>query len=448
MSEAPRDPAVERLARERDLYRRLLELGERTAIEPFLEEALALVVEVVGARHGYLELREPDDDGAEPRWSRAHGFSPEEVAVRRAVISRGIVAATLASGETIVTPSAFLDPRFRDRESARPARIDAVLCAPIGNDPPLGVLYPGGGPPAACSPRTTVRPRSWSPGTAARRLLAAANETRGRDPTAAVRRALRLDGVVGRSAAPAAVLQEGALVAPLDASVLLTGPSGTGKSQIARVIHDNGPRRGGPFVEINCAALPVELVERELFGALPGAHSTATRRIAAEVAAAERGTFVLDEVGEFPLSAQGKLLQLLHTGSYFPLGGTKPRRARRGATSAAAPGVLAGRTASARGERLERRRGRAPPGPRAVARLQLAPRVRHRAREAPGRVARATPPGVAGSRVHPGDVSGLSPGWRCGGAWRAPPSGASPRARRSRGGPTPCRRRRSACWGW
>jgi Nif-specific regulatory protein len=89
-----------------------------------------------------------------------------------------------------------------------------------------------------------------------------------------------------------------ALVAPLDINVLLTGESGTGKSQIARIIHDNGPRRAGPFVELNVAALPEALVESELFGSLPGAHSTATRRVEGKVAAAEKGTLLLDEIGD------------------------------------------------------------------------------------------------------------------------------------------------------
>jgi Nif-specific regulatory protein len=92
------------------------------------------------------------------------------------------------------------------------------------------------------------------------------------------------------------VLQQVALVAPLEVNVLLTGESGTGKSQLARVIHDNGPRRGHPLVEVNCAALPETLVESELFGALPGAHSTAARRLEGKVAAAEHGTLLLDEV--------------------------------------------------------------------------------------------------------------------------------------------------------
>jgi Nif-specific regulatory protein len=138
---------------------------------------------------------------------------------------------------------------------------------------------------------------------------------------------LRVDTVVGRSAALAAVLKQVALVAPLDVAVLLTGESGTGKSQLARVIHDSGPRAGQSFVELNCAALPAELVESELFGALPGAHSTATRRIPGKVEAAEGGTLFLDEIGELPLAVQAKLLQLLQEKTYYPLGATAPARA-------------------------------------------------------------------------------------------------------------------------
>jgi Nif-specific regulatory protein len=143
------------------------------------------------------------------------------------------------------------------------------------------------------------------------------------DPTQAIRKRLDVRRIVGRSSALAAMLQEVALVAPLDITVLLTGASGTGKSQIARLIHDSGPRGGRPFVELNCGALPETLVESELFGALPGAHSTATHKIPGKVAAAERGTLFLDEIGDLAPPAQSKLLQLLQTKQYHPLGAAR-----------------------------------------------------------------------------------------------------------------------------
>jgi Nif-specific regulatory protein len=118
-----------------------------------------------------------------------------------------------------------------------------------------------------------------------------------------------------------------ALVAPLDVTVLLTGESGTGKSLLARAIHDNGPRAAGPFVELNCAALPEGLIESELFGAVAGAHSTATRAVPGKVRGAEGGTLFLDEIAELAPAAQAKLLHLLHAREYFPLGAPRAVRA-------------------------------------------------------------------------------------------------------------------------
>src|SRR5438552_747112 len=129
-----------RVRRERDLYRRLLDLGRREEPEPFLREALGLIVEVTGAGQGYLELHDDDHTGT-ARWSLAHGFTAEQLVGVRAALSRGIIAEALASGKTIVTPSALLDERFRARDSVRVSHIEAVLCAPIGDDPPRGVVY-------------------------------------------------------------------------------------------------------------------------------------------------------------------------------------------------------------------------------------------------------------------------------------------------------------------
>src|SRR5215467_15148188 len=116
-----------------------------------------------------------------------------------------------------------------------------------------------------------------------------------------------------RSRALAQLLQSASHVAPLDVDVLITGPSGTGKSMLARAIHLNSPRSSGPFVELNCAAIPEALIENELFGAERGAHSTAMRKVTGKVSAAQGGTLFLDEVAELPAGAQAKLLQLLET---------------------------------------------------------------------------------------------------------------------------------------
>ena len=318
---------TERLRRERNLYRRLLDLGGQEELEPFLREALSLIVEAVDVQHGYLALY---DDGGGAGWWIAHGLSAEQVDGVRHVISRGIIAHAVATGQTIVTPSAQSDPRFNRLDSVKLRGIEAVLCTPIGATPPRGVLYLQG----------QRRPDFFGDEdreiaeTFARHLAPLADLVLSRqhvrtsdDPTRAVRKKLRLEGVIGRSAALATVLEQVSFVAPLDVSVLLTGDSGTGKSQLARVIHENGPRASHAFVALNCATLPETLIESELFGALPGAHSTASRRIEGKVAGADRGTLFLDEVGELSGPAQAKLLQLLHSKEYYPLGSTKPVRA-------------------------------------------------------------------------------------------------------------------------
>ncbi len=321
----PVDESFERVRRERDLYLRLLQLGSHREITPFLQEALMLIVEIVGARLAYLELYDDADRSRPMRWSAAQGLSDAEVDRVRSVISSGIIAEALASGTTIETPSALLDPRFEARASVRIGQIEAVLCAPIESGRPLGVLYlqgRTGAGPFSEEDRTAIEIFARHLGPLADRLLV--REQVGSDATRDVRATLRADNVIGRSEAIARVLREIALIAPLEVDVLLTGESGTGKSQIARVIHDNSRRARGPFVELNCAALPEQLIESELFGALPGAHSTAVRRIEGKVAAAERGTLFLDEVGELSLAAQAKLLQLLQSRQYYPLGGVRP----------------------------------------------------------------------------------------------------------------------------
>ena len=330
MADVPQTPESERIRRERDLYLRLLDLGTRDELEPFLREALGLIVEVSGARGGYLELRVKDSDEPEPAWWMAHDCSTQQVESIRDAISRGIIAEALGSGRTVSTASALLDPRFADRASVKAKGIEAVLCAPIGGDASLGVVYlQGRGEPGPFTEDDRAQAELFARHLAplAERLVVRERTRSEADPTLPLRRKLRLVGVVGRSEALARVLGQAALVAPVDVNVLLTGESGTGKNLLARVIHDNGPRAARPFVELNCAALPETLIESELFGARRGAHSTAQRSVEGKVGAAEGGTLFLDEIGEIPLTAQSKLLQLLQSKEYYPLGGSQPVRA-------------------------------------------------------------------------------------------------------------------------
>jgi transcriptional regulator with GAF, ATPase, and Fis domain len=331
-SNVPTEPPAQltRAEQERDFYRKLLELGQAEEIRPFLADALALIGKLTGARMGYVELRTDPDGQDEPPFWVASGCKDEEVAEIRAAFSRGVIAEAIATGRTIITVSALLDPRFRASESVQRNRIEAVICSPVGTAPPVGVVYlqdrvDKGLFTEEDRLRVETFARHLAPFT--ERLLLRHRRRAEDDATLPFRRALRAEGVIGRSAALGRVLQQASVAAPLDVTVLLTGPSGTGKTQLARVLHESSPRAKKPFVEINCAALPENLLESELFGALPGAHSAANRKIDGKVAAAEGGTLFLDEIGELSLSAQSKLLQLLQSKEYYPLGGTRAVRA-------------------------------------------------------------------------------------------------------------------------
>jgi Nif-specific regulatory protein len=139
--------------------------------------------------------------------------------------------------------------------------------------------------------------------------------------------AFRFNFIVGESAKMREVYGRVERAARTDATVLLRGESGTGKELVARAIHFNSPRRGQPLVKVDCAALPDNLVENELFGHEKGAFTGADREAEGKVDAADGGTLFLDEIGELSPAAQGKLLRLLQDRTYLRVGGTKLRPA-------------------------------------------------------------------------------------------------------------------------
>ena len=127
--------------------------------------------------------------------------------------------------------------------------------------------------------------------------------------------------IVGDDAALRAVLARARRVAPTGTPVLVTGESGTGKELLARALHELGPRPAGPFVAVNCGALPRELAESELFGHERGAFTGAAARRRGWFEEASGGTLVLDEIGELPIDLQPKLLRVLETGRVRRVGG-------------------------------------------------------------------------------------------------------------------------------
>src|ERR671931_407962 len=130
--------------------------------------------------------------------------------------------------------------------------------------------------------------------------------------------------LVGRSAAMQDIYRVLARLMQTDLTVMISGESGTGKELVARALHDYGKRRSGPFVAINMAAIPRDLIESELFGHEKGAFTGANTRSSGRFEQAEGGTLFLDEIGDMPMEAQTRLLRVLQQGEYTTVGGRTP----------------------------------------------------------------------------------------------------------------------------
>jgi len=138
---------------------------------------------------------------------------------------------------------------------------------------------------------------------------------------------MTIPDLIGSSERFQAVLEDVRVVGPAECAVLVQGETGTGKEVIARAIHDSGPRQRGPFVGLNCAAIPGALLESELFGHERGAFTGAVEQTIGRFQAAHGGTLFLDEIGDLPLELQPKLLRVLQEQQYERLGSTRTLRA-------------------------------------------------------------------------------------------------------------------------
>ena len=140
------------------------------------------------------------------------------------------------------------------------------------------------------------------------------------------RRARRFEQIVGNSAALRVVLEQAKLVAAADSTVLIQGETGTGKELIAHAIHNASPRSGHPLIKLNCAAIPFDLLESELFGHERGAFTGAVSQNIGRFELADKGTLFLDEVGDIPLALQPKLLRVLQEQEFERLGSGRTHR--------------------------------------------------------------------------------------------------------------------------
>ncbi len=295
------------------------------ALDTLLNDLTRRIARVMDAERATLFLV----DRARSEVFSIAGVLPEIPEIRLRM-GQGVAGYVAESGEVVNVPRTHEDTRFCPETDKRTGfQTDSLLAAPVlaGNGQILGVIQllnkRGGAFTRVDELTVEALARQTAAVVEATTLPTALDRTPGAGDDRIVVEE-RFDGLIGESAAMREVFRNITRAARTEATVLLQGDSGTGKERVVLALHANSPRCEGRLVKVDCAAIPVALMENELFGHERGAYTGADRRAEGKVAAASGGTLFLDEVGEVPLEAQGKLLRLLQDRVFERVGGTEP----------------------------------------------------------------------------------------------------------------------------
>jgi transcriptional regulator with GAF, ATPase, and Fis domain/tetratricopeptide (TPR) repeat protein len=338
--------------------KRILSLVQRVLLEPdeqrVLESAVDEAVSMTGAERAFLLRRR---DKRRPEVEVARNLDRETIRNSRFRFSRSAAEQVLASGEPLLTASATEDPSLQAARSVLDLGLRSILCVPIrGPRGVAGALYldhrfeAGHFHP---SDLELVQSLADVIGVALENARLHRDAAQRADELSRAHEALRIDsvrkdaelerlhealaggtgrvdtsrgGIVGDSVALRRALDIARRVAASDLPILIQGESGTGKELFARFVHDRSRRATGPFVAINCGAMPEALIESELFGHVRGAFTGALRDQEGLFRAASGGTLLLDEIGEMSPRVQTRLLRVLQDQEVRPVGGQRATR--------------------------------------------------------------------------------------------------------------------------
>lgn len=249
--------------------------------------------------------------------------------------SSSVVTSVLQSGEAVLTFDAMSDERFESSVSIMAQKILSIICLPLRTGERItGAVYLDSSKSRKAFTEDALKFLTVFSNLAAIAIENAQRYTVLEKENARLKNEVDVShlfaNIIGNSPKWRKVLEIAQRVLDVDAAVLITGESGTGKELIARAIHDNGTRKGKPFVAVNCSALPEQLMESELFGYIKGSFTGASADKKGLVETAEAGTLFLDEIGELPLALQAKILRLLQEKEYRRVGDTvnKPANIR------------------------------------------------------------------------------------------------------------------------
>jgi len=311
----PEEDEAAKTVADLDAYRKLYEFSAKLMADydlPGLLNALMdMVIEITNADKGFLILVE----GGQLDVKVARNLKRENIADAVSQLSDAIVAKVVQAKRPIIISDAMNDAAFAQSESVMNLRLSSVMCVPLlerGNL--LGVIYVGNDSIANLFEEKNLEVLTVF---AAQASLIIRNALQVNELQLDNRmlheklEQLRFGGIVGSSPPMQDVFKKVAKIALTDISVLISGETGTGKELIAREIHTRSPRARGPFVSINCGAIPENLLESELFGHVKGSFTGAVANKLGKFHAADKGTLFLDEIGEMPLALQVKILRAL-----------------------------------------------------------------------------------------------------------------------------------------
>ncbi len=337
---------VQQLTGVRKLYEFSEKLMTMKNIEELLEAMLDAVIDVTGAEKGLILLMDdafssapasagpPPSDGSpapsKPVIRAVRHVKKEAITDTTGAISDSIVRRVLETGRPVIVSDAVTDSQFGSSESVLALRLSSVMCAPLVSQGHVtGAMYVGNDRVKGLFERSQLDVLTIFAGQASlilqnAMLLSALRADK--EKLSAELKDKRFGDIIGVCPSMMEVFRKLQKVATTDISVLITGETGTGKELIAREVHRRSSRVNGPFVVINCGAIPENLIESELFGHVKGAFTGAVGSRPGKFQAADKGTLFLDEIGELPLNLQVKLLRALQERVIYRVGDSKPEK--------------------------------------------------------------------------------------------------------------------------
>jgi DNA-binding NtrC family response regulator len=314
------------------LYGILRVIGDAADASRMLRESLRTILDTLPLDFGHVLIGPAP--AAQPAAARPRGPEPELSAVASHAKegtappwSSTVVRRVLSTGQAVLANDVQSEPELKAAKSIAAARSLRIACAPIPLSGRVAALYVAAR--GLSSPRLPEDVAFLH--AAARQIGLAADALAERERLARenehLRRNVPSSRLVGGSEPMRRLREMVARAAEVDATVLVTGESGTGKELVARGVHEAGPRASGPFVALNCGALPPQVVQSELFGHERGAFTGAAARRIGLVELAHGGTLFLDEAGDLPADVQVMLLRLLEEKRFFRVGGQEEVRA-------------------------------------------------------------------------------------------------------------------------